>query len=72
MENTVNNTGYTAMQWLERGVRNAIPRGKLEDGTPINTCPRWVAVKNAFACGSTFAGFLCKEFDLDPDEIISR
>lgn len=64
-------TAYTAMQWLERGVRHAIPRGK-QDGLSINECLRWVAVRDAFGCGSRYAINLCIKFGLDPDETIKR
>lgn len=30
--------------------------------------PRWVAVMNVFALGSTFSKQLCERFFLDPDE----
>ena len=34
--------------------------------------PRWVAVADTFALGSTYAMELCKRFDLDPDELVTR
>lgn len=34
--------------------------------------PRWVAVMDAFALGSNYAGELCRRFDLNPDEEVSR
>ena len=33
---------------------------------------RWVAVMDTFALGSTYAHELCRRFDLDPDEMVSR
>lgn len=34
----------------------------------IGKHPRWVAVKDVFACGKTSAQELCSRFDLSPDE----
>jgi hypothetical protein len=34
--------------------------------------PRWVAVMDSFALGSTFAHQLCRRFGLDPDEMVKR
>lgn len=31
---------------------------------------RWVVVRDVFAVGSTSAIALCREFDLDPDELL--
>lgn len=33
---------------------------------------RWVAVMDNFLLGSTFAHQLCRRFNLDPDEMVSR
>jgi len=71
IEALVSGTRYTAMEWLERAVRGATPRGKI-NGEPITECPRWVAVRDLFSCGSTYAIRLCQQFDLDPNETISR
>lgn len=48
---------------VRRAVRNARPhrRGKS---------PRWVAVMDTFALGSTYAGELCQIHELDPEEIV--
>ena len=43
---------------VERAVRNASKPGS----------PRWVAVRETFAFGSTSAHALCRRFGLDPDE----
>jgi hypothetical protein len=67
----VSGTRYSAIEWLERAVRGATPRGKI-NGEPIIECPRWVAVRDLFGCGSTYAIRLCQQFDLDPNENISR
>jgi hypothetical protein len=32
--------------------------------------PRWAIVTDVFALGSTSAQALCREFDLDPDEML--
>lgn len=34
--------------------------------------PRWVAVMDAFALGSTYAHQLCRRFGVDPDEMVKR
>jgi len=34
--------------------------------------PRWVAVMDTFALGSTYAHELCRWADLDPDEQVKR
>lgn len=34
--------------------------------------PRWVAVMDSFALGSTYAHILCKRFGFDPDEMVKR
>ena len=49
---------------LERVVRNARPpRGRRKS-------PRWVAVMELTALGSTYATQLCRRFGMDPDEIV--
>lgn len=42
-------------------------RGDNRSGTP-----RWVLVRNLFAVGSTVAHALCREFELDPDEVLKK
>ncbi len=34
--------------------------------------PRWVAVMETFALGSTFSHELCRRFGFDPDELVVR
>ena len=51
---------------LRRAVRNARRRGPKGDHA------RWVAVMDAFALGSTYAHQLCRRFDLEPDEMVTR
>lgn len=49
---------------VKRAVMNAKPR----------TCgdsPRWVAVMDTFALGSTYATQLCRAHGLDPDAVVS-
>ena len=51
-------------QLLERAVKSARPRkGRV---------PRWAAVSDTFALGSTFSIQLCLRFGLDPDQQIGR
>ena len=49
---------------VKRAVRNARPH-------QLGDAPRWVAVMDTFALGSTFAYQLCRLHDLDPDEIVT-
>ena len=53
---------------LRRAVRNARDRSCRKGVTH----PRWVAVADAFALGSSFATQLCRRFDVDPDELVKR
>ncbi len=49
---------------VERAVRGARPRkGRV---------PRWSAVADAFALGSTYATQLCRRFNIDPDQQVGR
>lgn len=51
-------------QLLERAVKSARPkRGRV---------PRWSAVGDAFALGSTYSIQLCRRFGIDPDQQIGR
>jgi hypothetical protein len=36
------------------------------------TVPRWRAVMHVFGLGSTYADQLCRRFNLDPDEMVTR
>ncbi len=56
--------GYTFEKLVKRAVRNARPR-------LAGTSPRWVAVMDTFATGSTVAIEICRAFDLDPNETVS-
>lgn len=55
---------YTQKDMFERALRNAKPRDCGE-------APRWVAVMDTFALGSTYAHMLCRNFGLDPDEMVA-
>lgn len=49
---------------LERAVKGARPRkGRV---------PRWAAVSDLFALGSTYSIQLCRRFEIDPDQQIGR
>ncbi|WP_070988430.1 hypothetical protein [Halofilum ochraceum] len=48
---------------VERAVRAARPHSNVAH-------PRWVAVRDAFACGSTVAHELCLRFGFDPEETV--
>lgn len=48
---------------VERAVRNARPN-------PGHDAVRWGCVKSIFGVGSTRAQDLCREFGLDPDDVL--
>lgn len=50
---------------LKRAVRNVRPRD-------AGIHPRWVAVKEVFALGSTYARQLCLTCGVDPDQMLMR
>lgn len=52
---------YSLEKMVERAVRNARPHRTTE-------APRWVAVMDVFAYGSTTSHQLCRHFGLDPYE----
>lgn len=54
---------YSPMAMVERAVRNARPRD-------AGKSPRWVAVRDTLAYGSTTSTLLCIHFGLDPHEEI--
>lgn len=56
---------FEMRELLGRAVRNV--RGKRG-----NTLPRWALVRELFCCGSTVATHMCREFDLDPDEVLKK
>lgn len=60
--------GIRATELLRRAVTTARSR-QHNKGVKH---PRWVAVKDIFALGSGYAHELCRRFDLDPDEEVSR
>jgi hypothetical protein len=60
--------GLTAEKLVERATRAARSRHSRKG----EKHPRWVAVMDNFALGSIYAKDLCRKFDLDPDEEVSR
>lgn len=57
-------TDYSQESLVDRAVRNAKPHTAGE-------APRWVAVGDVFALGSTYARELCRIHGLDPDEKVT-
>ena len=51
-----------------RAVHNAVDHHKRKG----EKHPRWVAVMETFALGSTYSKDLCRLAGLDPDELVSR
>lgn len=54
---------YSMRELVERAVRCARP-------TRTTDAPRWVAIMDTFGLGSTSATQLCREFNLNPHEIV--
>lgn len=52
---------YALLEMVRRAVTNARPRR-------FGTAPRWAAVRDTLAYGSTTSTLLCLHFGLDPDE----
>jgi len=57
-------TDYSKEDLVERAVRNARPHDCGEH-------PRWVAVMDTFALGSTYAHELCVLHGLNPDDKVN-
>ena len=55
---------YAAEELVRRAIRNARPRKP-------GMSPRWVAVQDAFALGSTYSVALCRGFGIYPEELIA-
>lgn len=53
---------------LKRAVTNARARDRRKG----EGHPRWVAVMDVFALGSTYAHELCRRYGLNPDEMVKR
>lgn len=53
---------------LARAVRGALDSNKNKGVAH----PRWVAVKDLFVVGSTYAHLICHRFGMDPDEMVKR
>lgn len=58
----------SAESLLERGVRGA----RDPDSRKGTKHPRWVAIMETFCLGSTYSKDLCRKFNLDPYELVSR
>ena len=48
-------------------IRTAV---RMVTGTSLRGTQRWVAMKDAFCCGSGVAHALCRRFGYDPDETV--
>lgn len=59
---------YADDKLLERAVRGCRHRDRRKG----EKHPRWVAVQDMFALGSTYSHQLCRRFGLDPDEMVKR
>lgn len=60
---TLSGCKFTEHELIERAVRAAT-------GTSRRGTQRWIAMKDAFGCGSGVANALCHRFDFDPDEMV--
>lgn len=62
---TLSGCEFTEDDLLRKAVRMA-------NGTSRRKTPRWVLMKDVFCCGSGVAHALCRRFNFDPDEELSR
>ncbi|UBM23354.1 hypothetical protein K8374_13170 [Pseudomonas sp. p1(2021b)] len=62
---TLSGCEFTEDDLLRKAVRMA-------NGTSRRKTPRWVLMKDVFCCGSGVAHALCRRFNSDPDEELSR
>lgn len=58
------------IEFTERGLIERVVRGirRPLKGNPPR--PRWAVAMDVFCCGASVAIALCREFGLDPDEIL--
>lgn len=56
------------VELLRRAVLSARPYGRRR----LSQQPKWVAVMDCFALGSTYATQLCRRFGIDPDEKVGQ
>jgi hypothetical protein len=64
-EHTASVADISDASLVERAVQNCRARKRYKQ-------PRWVAVSENFALGSTYSRQLCRRFGLDPDQMVSR
>lgn len=50
----------------------AVGRARKRNARKGEKHTRWEAVMDVFLLGSTLAVALCRRFDLDPDELVTR
>lgn len=60
---TLSGCKFTEHELIGRAVRAAT-------GTSRRGVARWIAMKDAFGCGSGVANALCRRFNFDPDEVV--
>jgi len=60
---TLSGCNFTEHELIGRAVRAAT-------GTSRRGVARWIAMKDAFGCGSGVANALCRRFNFDPDEVV--
>lgn len=53
-------------------LRRAVHGARYPHGNARKKYPRWWGIMEVFALGSTYSRDLCRAFDLDPDEMVSR
>jgi hypothetical protein len=70
MEPIVQGTVYDYSD--EELLRRAVKSARRRDHQKGFKHPRWSAVADAFALGSTYSMQLCARFDLDPHEMVKR
>ena len=60
---TLSGCEFSEHELISRAVRAA-------SGTSRRGTQRWVAMRDAFGCGSGVANALCRRFGFDPDEMV--
>lgn len=66
-------TVISERELIQRAINqtSSIHKDKVTIGThkPV---PRWVVVRNLFACGSSQADAICRKYGYDPDGMIEK
>lgn len=58
------------IEFVDRDLVERVMRNITRPGKGVHCSPRWAVVRNTFGVGSCVAWDLCREFELDPEEIL--